>query len=179
MTQSPVAAPVFTRYSVKSTPEASPEPPPWATVAVPTMPCQRPCWTDEWSLHTQVQRPRLVERARDRRAAGLRSCVVTWVPAESGASPGSITHTSCGNAAVSSGKFHRTTSPDVALTVFGFQLEALGVDVMGLRLAAALPGSVADSVTPTGPWYVPPAPGCAGSSACVVTGGGRRRPRRS
>ena len=95
---------------------------------------------------------------------------MTWVPAESGASPGSITHTSCGNAAVSSGKFHWTTSPDVTLTVFGFQLRPWASTSWVSGSGPPSAGSVADSVTPTGPLYVPPAPGCAGSSACVVTG---------
>ena len=47
--------------------------------------------------------------------------VTSW-PAESGASPGLITQTSCWKPAVA-GKFHRTTSPVVALSVFGLQLE--------------------------------------------------------
>jgi hypothetical protein len=51
-THSPVSPSVFTRYSVKSTPEAPGSSSGAVTLAVPVMPLHAPPENDEWSLHT-------------------------------------------------------------------------------------------------------------------------------
>ena len=93
---------------------------------------------------------------------GFTAPLVTCVPAESGASSGAITQTSCANPAVSAGKFHVTTSPSAASTSVGSHAvpaastwcsasapaNARAADPMNGSSAGS---SVADSVTLTGP----------------------------
>src|ERR1700742_3464755 len=93
-------------------------------------------------------------------------------PAGSGLPPGGTSQTSCGNWAAGASKCQVTTSPAVAVTVVGsHKVPAAATScVSGSGPGPPSSGSVADSVTSTGPLYVPPSPGSAGSSSCVVTG---------
>src|SRR5690242_11952694 len=133
-----------------------------------------PLWP--WILQTKVHVPAWSTTVFTGAAGGMTSGsepVICRVPSDSGASPGLIAHRSCGTLA-EAGKFHRTVSPTFAVAAAGVQ--ALGVAVMSTVDGVPPPvpasaGSVADSVTSTGPVYVPPAPGDAGDSALVVTGG--------
>src|SRR5688572_22941585 len=94
-TQLPVAPPVFTRYSVKSTPEPGVPPPPAVTSAVPTMPSQAPLERLEWTLQTQVHVPTSSSVSETGGSPGDLKPDVICRPSAFGASPGSITQTSC------------------------------------------------------------------------------------
>ncbi len=125
---------------------------------LPTMPSQSvvPLWP--WILHTNVYVPAWVTVLVIDGPPGStigRSPVTSRVPSDNGASPGLISQRSCGAPAVAAGKFQRTVSPTFAVT-------AAGSHVAGSALTSCvtagppvpLPvsaGSVADSVTSTGP----------------------------
>ena len=87
-----------------------------------------------------------------------------WLP------PGATDHTSCGNTASSAPKFHRTVSPAFRLAAAGDQRSPSAATSTVLAAGPPGAGSVAENLTLTGPEYVLPAPGAAGSSDSVVTG---------
>ena len=90
-TQSPWTSPVFTRYSVKSTPDGWAPDWPAATTAVPVMPDHVPPLYDECSLQRNVQVPVCVSVLETEAPPGNTMPLVTcWtsLPAGSGLAPG-------------------------------------------------------------------------------------------
>jgi hypothetical protein len=139
--------------------DATPVALPGATSTVPNMPENSPsALRSPWILHRYVHVPASSNVNDTGSPPGSTGSSVTFVPVALVGASGSYSQTSCTVLAVS-GKCHVTLSPNFAVT-------ALGVHVAGSAstswfCGASASGSVADSVTSTGP---------SPSSACSVVG---------
>src|SRR5262245_64800879 len=85
-------------------------------------------------------------------------------------SPGLTRYALCENPAVASGKLTRSVSPVFSASGDGFHVSPNASVLTVLAGGPPADGSSAENFTVTGPEYVLPAPGAAGSSVDVVTG---------
>src|SRR4051812_33776863 len=133
------------------------------------MPCQRPSDLIECSLHRNVYVPAWSSVRVTGGSPGNFSGTcpgISSVPSESGASPGLISHRSCGTCAVA-GKFHRMVSPTVASSGLGDQ--ELGVALVSTVFGALPPASAGPGAAPVSPVFGALPPASAGSVADSVT----------